>query len=309
MWYDPRLPPSDHRGKEFEKTSGRLLPKYYALKQASKQGLDTDVVANHLVDIVGASATLLGRECSQVALTSMVAGKKYFSYGRGARLSRPINEALFIADPAERSELLEALRVNGGLQRLGVGQSNRALYTAAMAFCAAIDLLGIGNKKTPGTYFEILIGHLFAVAFGRNPRKRVEVLALEDQRSTLPTDYVFDLGPKQVKFHLPVKISTRERVIQVWAHQRILDGVYGEGRFRGILVALGETKLGLKKREVVEICLPDQWAVYQRFIARLYRVYYLDLPAKYAALATAFPNIAVKTIGEFFAEKTALLTA
>ena len=178
-----------------------------------------------------------------------------------------------------------------------------------MAFCAAIDLLGIGNKKTPGTYFEILIGHLFAVAFGRNPRKRVEVLALEDQRSTLPTDYVFDLGPKQVKFHLPVKISTRERVIQVWAHQRILDGVYGEGRFRGILVALGETKLGLKKREVVEICLPDQWAVYQRFIARLYRVYYLDLPAKYAALATAFPNIAVKTIGEFFAEKTALLTA
>jgi hypothetical protein len=163
------------------------------------------------------------------------------------------------------------------------------------------------DKKTPGTYFELLVGHLLALTFGVQPRNRVEVLTVEDERSTLPTDFIFDLGPRQLKFHVPVKISTRERVVQVWAHQRMLNGVYGEGRFKGVLVALAETKLDLQKLEVVEICLPDQWAVYQRFIARMDRVYYLDLPAKYAALATAFPYIPVKTFGAFFKEKETLI--
>ena len=84
------------------------------------------------------------------------------------------------------------------------------------------------------------------------------MLTVEDERSTLPTDFIFDLGPKQLKFHVPGKTSTRERAVQVWAHQSILNGVYGEGRFKGILVALAETKLDLNKLEVVEICLPDQ---------------------------------------------------
>jgi hypothetical protein len=135
----------------------------------------------------------------------------------------------------------------------------------------------------------------------------VEVLAVEDERSTLPTDFIFDLGPRKLKFHVPVKISTRERVIQVWAHQRMLNGVYGEGRFKGVLVSLSETKLDLVKLEVTEICLPEQWAVYQRFIARMDRVYYLDLPPKYAALADQFPFIQVKTFGEFFKEKDVLV--
>jgi hypothetical protein len=87
--------------------------------------------------------------------------------------------------------------------------------------------------------------------------------------ATLPTDYVFDLGPNRAKFHVPVKTSTRERMIQVWAHQRVLDGVCGTGRFLGIPIILAETKTGRKKREVIEICLPDQWRIYQMHIAQL----------------------------------------
>jgi hypothetical protein len=49
------------------------------------------------------------------------------------------------------------------------------------------------------------------------------------------------LGDGKNRIHLPVKTSTRERVIQAWAHQRVLDGVYGVGRFKGVLVALAET--------------------------------------------------------------------
>jgi hypothetical protein len=101
--------------------------------------------------------------------------------------------------------------------------------------------------------------------------------------------------------------STRERVIQVWAHQRVLDGVYGNGRFVGLLTCLAETKLDHRTRDVIEICLPDQWRLYQLFISQLKRVYYLDVPQKYSELNTFFPKIHVKQFGEFFHEKELLL--
>ena len=175
-----------------------------------------------------------------------------------------------------------------------------------MSFCVFNDLTAEKDQKTPGTFFEAFIGHFFSLTFGVKPRKKVEVLTVEDERSTLKTDYIFDLGPGRLKFHVPVKTSTRERAIQVWTHQHMLNGVYGGGRFRGMLVALAETKVNLKTLEVTEICLPAQWAVYQRFVARMDRIYYLDIPEKYAALATKFPYISVKTLGEFFVEKDTL---
>src|ERR1035438_7847987 len=193
------------------------------------------------------------------------------------------------------------------MERLSVEESNRLLYTISTAFCAFSEVTSDQDKKTPGTYFELVVGHFLSVALGVVPRKKVEVLTIEDERSTLPTDYIFDLWPGHPKFHVPVKTSTRERVVQVWAHQRMLNSIYGEGRFRGMLVALAETNLVRRKLAVVEVCLPAQWAVYQRFIARMDRIYYLDVPAKYAALATVFPYLPVKTFGEFFKERQSLL--
>src|SRR6058998_3677446 len=127
--------------------------------------------------------------------------------------------------------------------------------------------------------------------------------------ATLPTDFIFDLGPNRPKFHVPVKTSTRERVIQVWAHQRVLDGVYGTGRFLGTPVILAETKTYRTKREVIEICLPDQWRIYQMHIAQLKRIYYLDVPVAYAHLNSVFPPINVRPFGQFFAEADALSVA
>jgi hypothetical protein len=127
-------------------------------------------------------------------------------------------------------------------------------------------------------------------------------------KATLPTDFLFDLGAQKCRIHLPVKLSTRERVVQVWAHQRVLDGVYGVGRFRGILVVGTETKAGTKNLKVTEICLPDQWAVYQMFISQLRRVYYLDVPGRYLRLPGVFPYIQVKTLSAFFTEKKKLIS-
>jgi hypothetical protein len=135
-----------------------------------------------------------------------------------------------------------------------------------------------------------------------NPKTQVEVLRLEEESGSLPTDLIFDLGKGKPKFHVPVKTSTRERVIQVFAHQRVLDGVHGFGSFRGILVCLAETKLDHRSREVVEICVPKQWTLYHKFIAPMHRFYYFDVPRKYEALARGDPPMAVMPFAKFFDE-------
>src|SRR5438046_2364030 len=169
-----------------------------------------------------------------------------------------------------------------------------------MSYCCATDILKTGDQKTPGTFFEILIGPLVARSLGLNPEQQIKVPTL-DLDITLPTDFVFDLGPGKNRVHLPIKTSTRERVVQVWAHQRVLDGMHGVARFKGVLVAMTETNKQ-KDVSVVEVCLPNQWMAYQMYIAQMFRIYYLDLPQAYLRLADAYPFIQVKPFGDFFGE-------
>ncbi len=196
---------------------------------------------------------------------------------------------------------------SGAYRKFPASQLDSILYTMGLSFCCATDLRKSGDKKTPATFFEFFIGNIFSRELGVNPRQVVDVLNL-DMTATLPTDFLFDLGNGRCRIHLPVKLSTRERVVQVWAHQRVLDGVYGVGRFRGILVIATETKAATESRKVTEICLPDQWSVYQMFISQLRRVYYLDVPDRYAKLPKVFPYIQVKPLSAFFGEKEKLIS-
>lgn len=166
-----------------------------------------------------------------------------------------------------------------------------------MTCCAGRDVASDGDQKTPGTIFEWLCAAVVQAALNVAPKRALPVLNL-DLNGELPTDFVFDLGEEKPKFHLPVKTSTRERIIQVWAHQRVLDGVYGVGRFLAMPVILTETKLDAKKLEVVEICLPWQWRLYQMHVSNLWNVCYLDAPAAYLELDKKFPRIGVATIGD-----------
>jgi hypothetical protein len=290
--------------------AGLVADLYFAFRKAAATTLGEIEGTRIIAETVSASLRYLATRCEKVELRSRVAGKRYFAFRHTLpphRISRPINADLFIDNSEKVAHLLKHLRSDSPMSGLSVNGTNCLLYTASVSFCAFCDATAAGDKKTPGTYFELLVGHVLSLIFGVKPRTKVEVLTVEDERSTLRTDLIFDLGQKKFKFHVPVKISTRERAIQVWAHQRILNGVYGDGRFRGILVSLAETKLDLAQLEVTEICTPEQWAVYQRFIARMDRVYYLDPPSKYAVLAEQFPFIPVKTLGEFFKEKDALV--
>jgi hypothetical protein len=188
----------------------------------------------------------------------------------------------------------------------GIPQSDleKTLYSMAISFCASIDLLKKGDQQTPGTFFGKFVAFFFAAQLGVEPLHYVRLMNYDEPGiiTKLQTDLIFDLGKKKQKFHVPVKTSTRERAIMLWAHQKLVDGAYGVGRFMGTPVLLAETKTDAEKKEVVEICLADQWRVYQLYISRLKRIYYLDLPEAYRLLNSEFPPIHVKPFAEFFLE-------
>ncbi len=278
---------------------------YQSAKSLRAEEIRSDDLAGLFSQATTQCVRFLQDRAALTELESEVPDKTYCSYTLKGKLSRPVNLDLFIVEIKQLSAKLQEF-VNADWETLGVDGINKTLYTIQMSFSLAGDLLGIG-RKTPATYFEYLIGHFLARILGVKPQTQIEVLNL-DMRGQLTTDYIFDLGQNQPKFHVPVKTSTRERIIQGWAHQRVLDGIYGMGRFRGIPVILTETKLNKKSRRVTEICVPFQWHVYQMYLALMTRIYYLDVPARYARLGEEFPRIYVKTLGEFWFEREDLLS-
>lgn len=295
--------PSRHR------PAGALREPYEDLKRLARSDLRSSDTSAQLLKLAVLSLRFLRAECTTVRLTSRVPNKEYFSYARKSNpgsLSRPINRELF-----EASESMIVKRwksYSDGQTPLESIPMAPLSYTMGMAYCAAIDLFDRNNKKGPATYFECFVGHIFAHELGVNPTKKVSI-PVSKRRVRMTMDFLFDPGQGRPKVHLPVKMSTRERVVQAWAHQRLLDASYGPGKFRGILVVFSETKLDLRAREVVEICVPDQWLAYQTLLGRMDRIYYFDVPKRYADLASSFPVIQLKQFAEFFAEKEEVLKA
>jgi len=266
--------------------------------EVNKGGFGTNCHAG-LVSLFDASAGVL-RKLPKTDATSKVDGKQYFVFSGEGSNSRPINVELFDRDHRKSVSLLGDL-LAGRRRKLLAEDITRGLYSVAATCCAARDVTSRGDRKTQGTIFEYLCAAVVQAALGIEPKRALPVMNL-DLKGNLPTDFIFDLGEEKPKFHLPVKTSTRERIIQVWAHQRVLDGVYGVGRFLAIPFVLTETKLDNKKLEVVEICLPWQWRLYQMHVACLWNVCYFDIPRAYRDLDRAFPRVGVSTIGEFLAK-------
>jgi hypothetical protein len=227
---------------------------YGALKQAGKGDLRSAAMREAVRTTITTSLNFTA-DADFVPLVSKVPGKDYGMLRTADYSSRPINCALYRPELGAEALLAAIFGPVNGADLMFLDQ---CLYTAAMSFPAACDLLGAGNQKSPGTFFELFVAHLFASKFNVQPQTYVEVQSM-GMLHRIPTDYIFELNPNR-RVHLPAKISTRERVVQVWAHQKMLDGMMGVGRFRGILVCLAETNKQ-KEESVVEVCLPGQWAV------------------------------------------------
>jgi hypothetical protein len=249
------------------------------------------------------SLKFLVKKCKPIDLVSRVPGKEYFTFKKANVIARPANRENFIADPSAIARLWKKWMA----EAISPIDFTKLTYTIALAPCLAMELFDRQNKKGPATFFECYIGHLFAKAVGINPTKRVR-LPIHGRNVLMTMDFLLDLGKKHRKVHLPVKMSTRERVVQAWAHQRLLDAAYGDGAYRGIMVLFSETKLDSRSLEVVEICVPDQWLAYQSLLAHMDRIYYFDVPVRYQELTDHFPDvITIKQFGDFFNEKEAVL--
>lgn len=237
------------------------------------------------------------------------AGKNYIVFHRQGetKFSRPVNIDLYMLGCGMDESGNTKVSVfwnnvkNHCISNQSAEDITAALYTISMNYCCCTDLLS-GVKNNSGGYFEKLIGHLFSMHLGLIPTTQMSAVELDGESISLPTDFIFDLGAGRPKFHVPVKTSTRERCVEVWAQQRVLDGAFGVGRFICLLTCIGETNFKSSDMSVGLTCVPNQWMNYQLFIAQIKRAYYLDVPEKYNELNYRFPKINVKPFGEFFHE-------
>lgn len=238
------------------------------------------------------------------AYTSDVAGKKYFGFTEVVD-SRPVNEAIYIDDDVEFARLLRSFQEN--FSEASGNEIVKSVYTIAYSVFAANDVYEVG-RKTSATFFEILIGHIVARVLDVSPRKKV---IIPETGAYLTTDYVFDAGRRRRKIHLPIKTSTRERGVQAWVHQLVLDRIFGDGIYRGVLVVAAETKRASKTGVITEICVPQQFQMFQSRVARISRIYYLDPPQVYLDLAgeEELQRVQVKSFGKAIAELPRILRA
>jgi hypothetical protein len=257
------------------------------------------------MSLVSVSLEFLASNCISIPLVSRVPNKSYYSFAlkkNKTAISRPVNEAQFEPDAT-------ILRKHWSNPKgLTSDELTRLSYTMGTAYSVASDLFDRNNKKGPATFFEVFVGHTFARELGKNPTKEATLPLGSGKSVRMTMDFIFDLGSAKSKIHLAVKASTRERVVQAWAHQRLLDAAYGLGTYRAILVVHSETKLDLAKHEVVEICVPDQWLAYQTLLSKMERIYYLDVPDRYSRLCIEYPIIQLKQFGDFFLEKDIILS-
>ena len=274
---------------------------YCKVKEECNANWQSDQARNALIKMVDVSLRFLVEQCQVIDLVSRVERKEYFSYTRDNIVARPANRQFFLDDPAKVTNLCEQWRTD----RISPDNFIKLSYTAVLAPCLVMELFDRQNKKGPATYFECFIGHLFAKATGVNPTRKTR-LPVHGRDVLMTMDFLIDMGPRKV--HLPVKMSSRERIVQAWAHQRLLNAAYGEGTYRGIMVLFSETKLDSRSLEVVEICVPDQWLVYQSLLAQMERIYYFDTPNRYREMADQFPDVfVIKPFGEFFTETETIL--
>lgn len=276
-----------------------LRDRFYDLKDRHEEGgvplEGFGVLTADCLELLNAAATY--RELASLT------DKRYMTFEGDGNLSRPIRESLFITTPDSFQATWDDVigSVDSERCRLVHLDLEPAIYTATMAFAAGIDLYRRGARKTPGTYFEVLIASLFRAITGLPQGKFVD---LPESDHKVTTDLVLKTPDAVREVAVPTKITTRERINQPFVHQRILDSAT-EGGFRSVLVCVSETQRD-GPDGVKEICVPGQVDLYQRHVASLDALYYLDPPETYRT-ADFTEILPVKTFPELFGDELAIM--
>jgi hypothetical protein len=243
-------------------------------------------------------------------------------------VSRPVRPDIFIYDPEEfnvsYNYLIDLLNSRPSeWSDSEIILANQVVYSAVMSVACCYDIWQRSSRKTPGTFFEILMASLLKqmlpdavfskhiplaallhdpeVAEGVTSDGEVDVEAdnADDEGSNVATDLVIGIPPHGGGIVVPLKITTRERIVQPFAHQRILDSAFGDGVYQSLLVCISETQLDDKTRSVKQVCVPGTVKLFQKYLAPMSGLYYCDVPQRYAA-GDMQRIIPVRSVGNFF---------
>lgn len=242
--------------------------------------------------------------------------------------SRPWRSDLLPADAAALAALqaqADAALTGRNLSEDGKASVTRYVYAAVQAVACCYDLWKPGSRKTPGTYFEMLAWTLLQVYLpehhltkhvdlgallhtgGANEAAGTDTESVEEERSNLSTDIVVRSNCNGLFAVVPLKITTRERIVQPFAHQRILETAY-PGSYRSFLCCISETQRDGKTRRTKQICVPGTIKLFQKFLSPMEGIYYGDEPYRYASLDLR-RHIKVATLGQAFEDLKSYLDA
>lgn len=241
----------------------------------------------------------------------------------GSEISRPVREEMFLweIDSYEKGydDLLEKLKQGILIAESDLVLANNIIYTSVMSFALCIDLWKRGSRKTPGTFFEIFMAALFGIFMpkarlskhvklndGFSDKEGDEDDKDEEVWESVATDLVISSSHTTQSVVIPFKITTRERIVQPFAHQRILDSAL-PGKYQSLLACVSETQLSHRKTAINQICVPGTIKLFQKHLANLQGIYYCDVPQRYTK-ADITKIIPVKTIGHIFDDTKALLS-
>jgi hypothetical protein len=256
------------------------------------------------------------------------AGKPAVSYAvfeADGSVSRPVRPDLFIPDLEKfgwaYDELTGVLADTTNWPQGADALANAVTYTSVMSVACCFDLWQRGSRKTPGTFFEIFMASLLQQVLPKAVfTKHIPLAALlhdpdlplepdtasaaaegdeEAEKSSVSTDLVVGAPGKAGGLVIPLKITTRERIVQPFAHQRILDAAFGEGSYQSMIVCISETQLDDKTSSVKQVCVPGTVKLFQKYLAPVAALYYCDIPQRYAA-ADMQKIVPVRSVGDLF---------
>lgn len=235
--------------------------------------------------------------------------KSYSVFEAGSRLSRPYLPSLYFADSNDFSAAWRSMidSIDGEAHHVGIPASdvNKVVYTAITAFSVCYDLWNPGARKTPGTFFEVLIGSIIGLLLPTHVRSKF--IPIPDENESVSTDIVFEAQRQKGGLVFPTKITTRDRVVQPFAHQRILDSVFGADKYKSLLLCVSELQRA-GDDNANEICVPGTIRLFQRHLANLAGIYYLDPPTRYLQ-SDVTDVVTVDTLGTFLTQTLPLTTS
>ncbi len=256
-------------------------------------------------------------------------------------LSRPIRPDLYVQEARafmeENDHLVRILKTgNHAWEADDYLRANRVVYTAVMSLASCYDLWQRGSRKTPGTFFEFFIAGLLQSVFPEAIfSKHIPLLAIVDDpdvkadvtsddlapssdddnddlgdaqtgTASVSTDLVIERKNYKGGVVVPLKITTRERIVQPFAHQRILDSAFGQGHYQSMIACISETQLDQKTKSVKQVCVPGTIELFQKYLAPVAGIYYCDLPQRYGA-SSMEKIVKVRSMGHFFEDITTFL--